>query len=713
MLIKRFSIQVKVSLLAGLCLLGVVVVLISSSLYRMHRSELLIKQSSADMLQRAASLNMRAEGAKQALTIQKYLLSAYQEGLGFSRQVLTHVQQAKQLQASTTQVRRNLHGYVGNELLANPQIQGLYVVFEPEQLDGDDGSFVSNEALGSNETGRFTVYWSLQGQEAKGDIIHEKVMMDESIMPDGKAYNDWYICPLKTEKPCLLDPYFDDASGQDSLVTAMTFPIFDSGKVIGVVGLDINLGSIQNLASAGNAKLYDGAGAISIVSSSSLIAGYSRDSTQLAKTLSSIYPRDAELFGEALQADKPFEHERDGQHLVLFPFQPIPGAKHWAVLLDVHTDTLLSSARKLQEELQADSESATRLELFFGGGAASVGFLLLWFAIRAITVPLVKVADMLRAIASGEGDLTQRLHYLKQDELGDLTSGFNRFLDKLQPIVVEVKSSVQLARNTADQLAASAEKASLGMQQQYSEINLVATASNEMNATAHDVAGNAARAAEAACAADQASKRGMQVIADTTENIGKLANDMTMAMQQVEGLTDSGEQIGMVLDVIRAISDQTNLLALNAAIEAARAGDAGRGFAVVAEEVRNLAKRTQESVSEIRAVIEALQGGTRDVTSAMHSGSRQAREAASQVQDAVLALQRIGEAVGVISDMNLHIASAAEQQSAVAEEVNRNIAAVRDVTESLSAQAEESAQISRRVNDLANNQQRLMEHFKV
>jgi methyl-accepting chemotaxis protein len=338
---------------------------------------------------------------------------------------------------------------------------------------------------------------------------------------------------------------------------------------------------------------------------------------------------------------------------------------------------------------------------------------LLWFAIRAITVPLVKVADMLRAIASGEGDLTQRLHYLKQDELGDLTSGFNRFLDKLQPIVVEVKSSVQLARNTADQLAASAEKASLGMQQQYSEINLVATASNEMSATAHDVAGNAARAAEAACAADQASERGMQVIAGTTENIGKLANDMTMAMQQVEGLTDSGEQIGMVLDVIRAISDQTNLLALNAAIEAARAGDAGRGFAVVAEEVRNLAKRTQESVSEIRAVIEALQGGTRDVTSAMHSGSRQAREAASQVQDAVLALQRIGEAVGVISDMNLQIASAAEQQSAVAEEVNRNIAAVRDVTESLSAQAEESAQISRRVNDLANNQQRLMEHFKV
>ncbi|WP_442965427.1 methyl-accepting chemotaxis protein, partial [Pseudomonas sp. PI1] len=141
-------------------------------------------------------------------------------------------------------------------------------------------------------------------------------------------------------------------------------------------------------------------------------------------------------------------------------------------------------------------------------------------------------------------------------------------------------------------------------------------------------------------------------------------------MTQVEGLAASSEQIGSVLEVIRAIAEQTNLLALNAAIEAARAGEAGRGFAVVADEVRNLAKRTQDSVEEIRQVIEGLQNGTREVVTAMHSSHQQAQGSVSQVEQAVAALQRIGEAVGVINDMNLQIASAAEEQSAVAEEIN-------------------------------------------
>ncbi|WP_442962990.1 methyl-accepting chemotaxis protein, partial [Pseudomonas sp. PA-3-10C] len=236
------------------------------------------------------------------------------------------------------------------------------------------------------------------------------------------------------------------------------------------------------------------------------------------------------------------------------------------------------------------------------------------------------------------------------------------------------------------------------MEQQYRQVDQVATASHEMSATAQDVARSAAQAAQAARDADQATRQGLTVIDRTTANIGELAVDMSTAMTQVEGLAANSEQIGSVLEVIRGIAEQTNLLALNAAIEAARAGEAGRGFAVVADEVRNLARRTQESVEETRLVIEQLQTGTSDVVGSMGNSYRQAQGSVEQVGQAVTALRQIGDAVTVISDMNLQIASAAEEQSAVAEEINSNVATIRDVTESLSEQANESARVSQALN---------------
>ncbi|WP_404942456.1 methyl-accepting chemotaxis protein [Pseudomonas fluorescens] len=251
------------------------------------------------------------------------------------------------------------------------------------------------------------------------------------------------------------------------------------------------------------------------------------------------------------------------------------------------------------------------------------------------------------------------------------------------------------------------------MQVQFREIDQVATASNEMSATAHDVANSASNAASAARGADQSAREGLAIIERSTRDITTLAEEVSKAVTEVEALAVNSEQIGSVLEVIRSIAEQTNLLALNAAIEAARAGESGRGFAVVADEVRNLARRTQDSVEEIRLVIERIQSATRGVVTTMHSSQSQAQNNAGQIQQAVQALGKISDAVTVISDMNLQIASAAEEQSAVAEEVNRNVSAIRTVTETLTEQATESAAISSQLNALANQQMKLMDQFRV
>ncbi|HBO5335698.1 TPA: methyl-accepting chemotaxis protein [Pseudomonas aeruginosa] len=713
MFLRRLSIQWKITLLAGLCLLGVVALLVGLSVYRMQHSSVLVKSASTQMLDESARLHLEARGELQALRIQRYFMDAFQYGKGFSRQILFLRDQAQKRFLDAYDLREDLTRQVRTALAANPEVLGLYVVFEPNALDGKDELFVDQPALGSNDKGRFSLYWAqaTPGQLESESMV-ESELADTSSGPSGAAYNAWYTCPKESAQPCVLDPYFDKVGERQLLMTSIAFPLELDGKVIGVMGLDINLSNLQALSEQGNRELYDGVGQVGILSPAGLFAGNSRDAGLLGKNLAKADPQHAGELLQLLAAGKSRLFNENDDLKVLQPLQPIPGAKPWGVLLEVPKSALLGPALALERQLDDMRREGTWVELGLGLGAAVLGLLVLWLSARGVTRPILGVAHMLRDIASGEGDLTQRLPHTGRDELGELAGWFNRFLDKLQPIIRDVKVSVRDARSTADQSAAISSQTSAGMQQQFREIDQVATASHEMTATAQDVARSAAQAADAARGADQATRDGLALIDRTTQSIDSLAANLTSAMGQVEQLASSSEEIGSVLEVIRAIAEQTNLLALNAAIEAARAGDAGRGFAVVADEVRNLARRTQDSVEQIRGVIEGLQQGTRDVVDAMHGSHRQAQGSVEQVDEAVAALQRIGEAVTVINDMNLQIASAAEEQSSVAEEINRNVAAIRDVTESLSSQAEESAQVSQSLNRLANHQQGLMEQFK-
>jgi methyl-accepting chemotaxis protein len=712
-MLDSLSIRLKIVLLSGLCLFGVIGVIVCMNLYQSSKNDRFIGDSSSKMLTESGENLLLAKAAEQATNLQRTFGSSLQIITAFSDQAASLRTMANQRGLTGATLREELNLGLKTTFDHNPQILGLWLVYEPDALYGKDSEFTNDTERASNEKGRFASAWNRGTGQSMNFLIPESDLQKTELSISGTPYNSWYTCPRDTRRTCLMAPYADIQGGQMQLMTTLSMPLIVDGKVIGTLGVDLALGALQTAASDAQRTLFNGAGRMLIVSDSGVLAAYSADASKIGKPISTALPEDGKAVLTALEQRKPVVLMQSGSIRAVYPVTPIPEAGAWGVAIDLPREVLLADSVKLQALLDETQTRDSLNSLLVAIGVGLLGLLLIWLTASGVTRPINSVAQMLKAIASGDGDLTQRLEYRKKDELGELVSWFNRFLDKLQPTVSQIKQSIIDARGTANQSSEIARQTSEGMQVQFREIDQLATASNEMSATAHEVANSASSAAQAARGADKASRDGIIIIERSTRDINALANEVSKAVTEVETLAVNSEQIGLVLEVIRSIAEQTNLLALNAAIEAARAGESGRGFAVVADEVRNLAKRTQDSVEEIRLVIERIQKSTRGVVATMHSSQNQAQSNATQIHEAVEALSKISEAVTVISDMNLQIASAAEEQSAVAEEVNRNVSTIRGVTETLTQQAAESAQISSQINARANHQMKLMDQFRV
>jgi methyl-accepting chemotaxis protein len=707
------SIRLKIVLLSGLCLLGVIALVVGINIYNTAQNDALVSDSSSRMLTASVEQLLQAKAAEQAVQLQRTFGDSLVALTALADQVIDLRNLGAKRSLEPGALREELNQSLKTAFERNSKVLGIWLSFEPNGLEGKDSEFIDDKARASNDKGRFSSYWSRAGGEGLNTMLVEEDLNKTTPNLNGTPYNIWYTCPRDTRRTCLLDPYEDTVAGKLVLMTTIALPLLVDGKVIGVLGVDIALNTLQSATDAAQKDLFNGAAHVEILSSSGLIAAYSGESGKVGKNLIDILGAEGKEIVQLLTSDTRMIREQDDTIRAVYPVKPVADAKSWGVVIKLSKAVLLADNVKLQAVLDKAQASGTFKALLVAAVAALLGLLLIWLTATGVTRPINSVAAMLKDIASGDGDLTQRLAYAKKDELGELVNWFNRFLDKLQPTIAQIKQSITEARGTADQSSAIARQTSEGMQVQFREIDQVATASNEMSATAHDVANSASNAANAARGADQSAREGMSIIEQSTRDITTLANEVSKAVSEVETLAVNSEQIGSVLEVIRSIAEQTNLLALNAAIEAARAGESGRGFAVVADEVRNLAKRTQDSVEEIRQVIERIQSGTRGVVATMHSSQQQAQSNAGQIHQAVQALGKISDAVTVISDMNLQIASAAEQQSAVAEEVNRNVSAIRSVTETLTGQATESAAISSQLNALASQQMKLMDQFKV
>jgi methyl-accepting chemotaxis protein len=326
--------------------------------------------------------------------------------------------------------------------------------------------------------------------------------------------------------------------------------------------------------------------------------------------------------------------------------------------------------------------------------------------------PVQELAQIMTK-AANENDLTLRIPIKTQDEIGETSQAFNNMMEKFQTSILQVNGAATQIATASGDMSAVTLKTTQGIQEQQLQTDQLATAMNEMTATVQEVAKNAAEAADSALNAKNESDTGRQIVNTTTSIINALSESINDASNSIQRVHKDSEKIESVLNVIRGIAEQTNLLALNAAIEAARAGEQGRGFAVVADEVRTLAGRTQEATQEIQQMIESFQTGTKDSVQLMEKSNEFSKQSVEQTSKAGDSLVSIVNAVDLINEMNTQIATAAEEQSAVAEEINRNVVSISQIADQTTQGAEHTKQASGDLSQLAIDLQTLVVQFNV
>ncbi|MCG7536403.1 methyl-accepting chemotaxis protein [Pseudoalteromonas sp. OOF1S-7] len=682
---QHMSIKKKLILFVITLVTALVALLVTTMWMNLQKENKAQSSQLRELVYQEIRTGLTAQGQYYAQQVAEFINSAY-------RVPYTLAGALKETSVSEPLARTQVQDLVAGALKQNRFVSSMYAQFEPDGYDRQDRTYSAGASHSAPGDGTLELYFT---RDASGITQHQIESAADKYLDKlnefGLREAEWYLCAHDNVAPCIMEPYLYEISpGNKMLMTSLTVPVDVNGRFQGLVGVDVNLPVFQKLVDELSESLYQGQAKVTLLSKLGLVVGASHYDNLARPLKESVSP---DLADKLMNLHQRGGFSEMGDMLAIaVPIEIKLANTTWSLVIELPKEVALASVTQIEQQIEESTNSLGRWMLFLGTVVAAVALGLALVLINTIIGPLTYIEERVDSLASSEGDLTHKLEVSHHAELISLADGFNRFTDKLRSMIIDLKELAEESYTQSHKTTEAAINIKNKVSNQHLEIDSVVTAINELSATATEVARASEKAASSTNHAVETVQSSESSIVRTTETVQEIAEQVLEAKNAFSKVSERSGDISKILDVIRAIAEQTNLLALNAAIEAARAGEQGRGFAVVADEVRALASKTQASTDDISKLIDNLQSEVSGSEQIIERTVSRGEQAVSYCQESA---QLMGSLVGELSSISnevTQIATAAEEQSMVTEEISTNTTGISDAAAELSGFADEVEQ---------------------